>query len=149
VNVANEFRTNGYIARVSIEHPKLQVSASINDTVSNSLPFFSQVFGGLGIGSVLLQPATVIPSDFKAMSFNVHALPRPKLEITAFWTHSTQHLEGFLNNDFELLNILVAYHFRKIQLEAGYIRSNQIFASYPDTLRQRFYLRIMRSARLL
>jgi hypothetical protein len=41
------------------------------------------------------------------------------------------------------------YHFRRLNLEAGYIRSDQLFAAYPNTLRTRFYVRIVRSLRLL
>ena len=44
---------------------------------------------------------------------------------------------------------MLTYHFRRIQFEAGFIRSNQIFLVYPDTLRRRFYLRMVRSAKIL
>jgi hypothetical protein len=34
-------------------------------------------------------------------------------------------------------------------MELGFVRSNQSFLAYPDTLRQRFYIRFVRTARLL
>jgi hypothetical protein len=43
----------------------------------------------------------------------------------------------------------VTYHFRRIQLEGGYILSNQVFAYYPNTMRERFYVRVVRSVKLL
>ncbi len=147
-NGANEFRTNGYTARAGIEHPLAQISASLNNSLSNSLPFYSQMMGGLGVGAVVLAPLAIIPSDYRAMSFSLHANPMRKVEISAVWTRSGQHLEGVLSNEFEMLNVYVTYHFRKIQLEAGYIRSNQAFAAYPLTMRKRFYVRLSRTARL-
>ena len=149
VNAANEFRTNGYTARAGIEHPRLQASGSLNNSLSNSLPFYDQVLGALGPGSALLIPSQALPSDYRALSFTLHANPLRKVEVSVVWTRSRQHLDGVLSNNFELLNAYVTYHFRKIQLEAGFIRSNQIFLSYPDTMRQRLYVRIVRSARLL
>jgi hypothetical protein len=149
VNAANEFRTNGYIARAGIEHPRLQVTFSLNDSLSNSLPFYSQLFSGLGVGSILVAPLQIIPSDYHALSFTVHANATRKLEVSAFWTRSQQHLEGILNNDFELLNVYLTYHFRRIQLESGLIHSNQLFANYPTTMRERFYVRVSRTARIL
>ncbi len=149
VNAANEFRTNGYTARAGIEHPRIQVSATLNNSLSNSLPFYNQLLGGLGLGSVLVLPTQIIPSDFRAMSFTLHSNPLRKVEISASWTRSSQHLDGFLSNTFELLNVYATYHFRKIQVEAGFIRSNQVFSSYPYTLRERFYVRFVRSARIL
>ena len=149
VNTANEFQTSGYTARFGIEHPRLQLTMTLDDSLSNSLPFFSQLLGNIGVGSILITPLQVIPSDYRAMSFTLHSNALRKLELSAFWTRSRQHLAGILNNDFELLNIYLTYHFRRIQLEAGFIRSNQIFLDYPTTLRERFYLRIVRSTRLL
>jgi hypothetical protein len=150
VNAANEFRTNGYTARAGIEHPRFQLSASINNSLSNSLPFYNQLLGGLGVvGSISVVPLQVIPSDYRAMSFTLHTNPLRKVEISASWTRSSQHLDGFLSNTFELLNVYAIYHFRKIQFEAGYIRSNQVFSSYPLTLRERLYLRVVRTARIL
>jgi hypothetical protein len=149
INSANEFRSSGYTARAGIEHPRIQISAFLNDSLSNSLPFYSQLFGGIGVGSVLVTPLQIIPSDYRAMSFTAHSNPMRKVEVAALWTRSRQHLDGVLNNDFQLTNVYVKYHFRRIDLEAGFIRSNQIFASYPTTQRQRLYIRVVRTARLL
>jgi hypothetical protein len=149
VNAANEFRTNGYTARAGIEHPRFQLSASLNNSLSNSLPFYDQLLGGLGPGSISVVPLQVIPSDYRAMSFTVHTNPLRKVELSASWTRSNQHLDGFLSNTFELLNVFATYHFRKIQFEMGYIRSSQVFSSYPLTLRERFYVRVVRTARIL
>src|ERR1035441_5241264 len=33
-----------------------------------------------------------------------------KVEISASWTRSNQHLDGFLSNTFELLNVYATYH---------------------------------------
>ena len=71
------------------------------------------------------------------------------MEITAICNHSREHLAGIVNNDFQFLDSNVTYHFRRIQLQAGFIRSNQIFLSYPDTIRTRFYIRIVRAVKLL
>ena len=90
-----------------------------------------------------------MPSDFRAANFTLHSNPIRKAEISIVWTRSRQHLDTILNNDFEFLNIFVTYHFRRINLEAGYIRSDQIFSFYPNTLRKRFYVRVVRSAKLL
>jgi hypothetical protein len=149
VNGVNEFRTNGYTARAGIEHPLIQIGAALNDSVSDSLPFYSQVLNGLGIGSIVVAPLQIIPSDYRAMNFTLHANPLRKVEISAVWTRSRQHLQGILNNDFELLNVYATYSFRRIQLVAGYVRSNQTFAFYPQTMRKRFYVRMSRTARLL
>jgi len=149
VNGASEFRTNGYTARAGIEHSRIQISASLNNSLSNSLPFYNQLLGGLGLGSALAIPLQIVPSDYRAMSFTLHSNPLRKVELSASWTRSNQNLAGLLTNDFELLNVFATYHFRKIQFEAGYIRSNQMFLAYPQTLRGRFYVRIVRTARLL
>lgn len=150
VNGLNEFRTNGYTARASIDHPKIQISAAINNSLSDSLPFYNQVLSGAGVtGPIFVSPLQIIPSDFRALNFTVHTNPMRKLEISAFWTHSVQHLDGFLNNNFQLLNVYLTYHFRRLQLEAGFIRSNQVFAYYPYTLRERLYIKVSRTARLL
>lgn len=149
VNAANQFRTNGYTARAGIEHPRFQISASLNNSLSNSLPFYDQLLSGLGPGSISVVPLQIIPSDYKAMSFTLHANPLRKVELSASWTRSSQHLDGFLSNTFELLNVHATYHFRKVQFEAGYIRSNQVFSFYPLTLRERFYVRVVRTARIL
>jgi hypothetical protein len=149
VNAANDFRTNGYTARASVEHPLLQLSASLNNSLSNSLPIYDQLAAGLGLGSALLTPQSIIPSDFRAMSYTLHANPLRKLEIAGSWTRSAQHLDGLLSNTFELLNVYARYHFRRIQLESGFTLSNQVFSLYPNTLRKRVYIRIVRNARIL
>jgi hypothetical protein len=149
VNAANEFRTSGYTARLGLEHARFQFSAALDDSLSNSLPFYSQLLGGIGVGAILVTPLQIIPSDYRAISFTLHSNPLRKVELSAFWTRSIQHLAGILNNDFELMNIYLTYHFRRLQLEVGFIRSNQIFLDYPTTLRERFYVRISRTARLL
>lgn len=149
VNAANDFRTNGYTARVGIEHPRFQLGASLNNSLSNSLPLYGQLLDGLGPASVSVIPLQIIPSDYRAMSFNLHANPLRKVEVSIVWTRSRQHLDGALSNNFELLDVFATYHFRKIQVELGFIRSNQIFLSYPYTLRDRFYIRFLRSAKLL
>jgi hypothetical protein len=149
VNAASEFRTNGYVARASIEHPRVQFTFSLNDSLSNSLPFYSQLFSGLGVGSILMAPLQIIPSDYHALSFTLHTNATRKLEISAFWTRSQQHLDGVLNNDFELLNVYLIYHFRRIQVESGLIHSSQLFANYPTTIRERFYIRFSRTVRIL
>ncbi len=149
VNAANEFRTNGYTARAGIEHPRFQISASLNNSLSNSLPFYDQLLSGLGPGSISVVPLQIIPSDYKSLSFTLHTNPLRKVELSASWTRSSQHLDGFLSNTFELLNVYATYHFRKVQFEAGYIRSNQVFSSYPLTLRERLYVRVVRTARIL
>ena len=149
VNAANEYRTNGYLARASLEHPRVQVSFSLNDSLSNSLPFYSQLFSGLGVGSILMAPLQIIPSDYHALSFTVHTNATRKLEISAFWTKSQQHLDGVLNNDFQLLNVYLTYHFRRIQVESGLIHSSQLFLNFPTTVRERFYIRFSRTARIL
>ena len=149
VNGASEFRTNGYTARAGIEHSRIQISAFLNNSLSNSLPFYSQAFGGLGLGAALAIPSQIIPSDYRATSFTLHSNPVRKVEMSASWTRSNQNLAGLLTNNFELLNVFATYHFRKIRFEAGYIRYNQMFLAYPRTLRGRFYVRIVRTARLL
>jgi hypothetical protein len=148
VNSANVFRTNGYTARVSIDHPRFQLGASLNNSLSNSLPIYDQLLGGLGLGSVLAVPLQVVPRDYRALSFTFHANPLRKLEISASWMRSIQHLDGLLSNTFGFLNIYATYHFRKVQFEAGFIRSNQVFSSYPYTLRERLYIRFVRTARI-
>ncbi|MEQ1947345.1 MAG: hypothetical protein ABL995_09150 [Bryobacteraceae bacterium] len=148
-NASNSFQSDGYTARVSLEHPRLQVSAALNQGIGNSLPIYNQLFAGDPTGTILINPLAIIPSDYRGLNFSAHANPTRKIEVAATWTRSRQHLAGVLNNDFELLNVRATYHFRQLQFDAGYIRTNQIFAFYPQTQRGRFYIRISRSARLL
>jgi hypothetical protein len=149
LNAANKFDTNGYSARAGIEHPRIQLSASLSNSLSNSLPFYGQLLAGLGIGSAVLTPLQVIPSDYRALNLTLHSNPIRKVEFSALWTRSRQNLDNALNNDFELMNFFLTYHFRRIQFEAGYIRFNQIFTFYPDTVHRRVYVRVRRTARIL
>lgn len=148
VSSGTEFKSHGYTARASIDHPRVQASASLNDSLGNSLPFSPQSLG-LGVGSILLNPLLAVPSDYRALSFALHANPIRKLEISGTFTHSLQHLDGVLSNNFELMNFTATYHFRKLQVESGYIRFNQAFSLYPNLNRTRFYVRVQRTARIL
>ena len=148
-NNANDFRTSGYVARAGIEHPRFQVNGSLNSTLSNSLPFYGQALSNLGVAEILATSLPVIPSDYRGMNLTLHAIPLRKVEFSAMWTRSREHLAGILNNDFQFLDSNATYHFRRIQLQAGFIRSNQVFLYYPDTIRTRFYIRIVRAVKLL
>jgi hypothetical protein len=148
-NNANDFRSSGYVARAGIEHPRFQVNGSLNSTLSNSLPIYGQALSNLGVAEILATSLPVIPSDYRGINLTLHAIPLRKVEFSAMWTHSREHLAGIVNNDFQFLDSNVTYHFRRIQLQAGFIRSNQIFLSYPDTIRTRFYIRIVRAVKLL
>jgi hypothetical protein len=148
-NAGNQFRSDGYTARAGVEHPRAQISAAVSDVFGNSLPVYSQfVIYNPVAGSVFSQ-IPMIPSDFRALTFTVHTNPVRKVEVSAVWTRSLQHLQGIVNNDFQLLNIYGTYHYRRVQIETGYIRSNQLFANYPESLRRRFYIKISRTARIL
>ena len=148
-NAANQFRSEGYTARIGIEHPRFQVNASLNQSLGTSLPIYSELLLIDPTGVALISPLSVIPSDFRGITFGAHANPMRKVEFSATWTRSRQHLDGILNNDFQLLNIQMTYHFRRLLFDAGYIRSSQIFALYPETVRGRVYVRISRPVRIL
>jgi hypothetical protein len=148
-SAANEFRSNGYTARAGLEHPRIQVNASLNNSLGNSLSLYDQLLGGFGIGQVLDIPLQIIPSTYRAKSVTLHSNPLRKFEISGSWAQSSQHLAGVVSNTFEILNVYLTYQFRKLQVEAGFIRSNQRFSFHADTLRQRFYVRVVRSARFL
>jgi hypothetical protein len=148
-NAANDFRSDGVTGRVSFEHPRFQVSASLNQGNGNSLPIYNELLAGDPTGTVLIDPLLIVSSNYRGLNFSFHANPTRKIEIAATWTRSVQHLAGILNNDFELLNVRATYHFRQLQFEAGYIRTNQLFAFYPQARRGRYYIRVSRSARLL
>jgi hypothetical protein len=148
-NAANQFRTDGYTARADLEHPRIQINAAINNTLGNALPLYSAVLIGIPTASLLTAPLQTVPSDFRSMSFTVHTNPTRKLEISGTYTRSLQHLDGVLNNYFELMSARLLYHYRRIQIEGGYIRSNQIFASYPDTRRGQTYVRVSRNLKVL
>ena len=136
-----------------MEHPRFQLSGSLNSSIGNSLQAYSQLFGGIGAESAVLNPLHLIPSDMRGMTLSVHANPTRKMELSANWTRSIQHLEGVVANDFEVIDAHASYHFRKLQFESGYFRSNQIFSSYlatyPETQRGRFYFRVLRTAKFL
>lgn len=144
-----ELRSNGYTARLGLDHPKYQLSVSLNDMLSNSLPLYNPLLGNLALGAAFISPLQAIPSDYRALSFSLHANPLRKVEVAANWSHSRQHIDGLISNDFGLLNIYVKYHFRKLDIESGYARFNQIFAFYPSLYRERFYLRVERRLRFL
>ncbi len=149
VNSANEFRSGGYTARVGLEHPRFQVAASWNDIASNSLPFYSGLLGGLGGDLLLSGELRIIPSDYRATTVSVHSNPLRKVEVSGVWSRSRQHLDGIVSNDLEIVNASLTYHFRRIQVEAGYIRFHQTFALYLPTLRTRYYVRFRRNVRFL
>lgn len=148
-NGANEFNSGGYTARISADHPRLQLAAALNNILGSSLPVYSQLLGDVALGGLLLPALRIIPSDFRAMSFTAHSNPIRRMEVSASWTRSLQHLDRILNNDFELLDIRVSYKFRKLVIDSGYIRANQLFANYPQMRRGRFYIRVSRNARIL
>ena len=143
----SEFKSSGYTARFGIEHPRFQFSASINDLTSDSLPFYNPLLTGFGAAEIL--SLRIVPSDYRAATFTLHATPLRKVEVSGSWTHSIQHLDQVVNNDFELINANITYHFRRIQMELGFIRYNQSFAFYPTTLRTRYYIRATRNFRIL
>jgi hypothetical protein len=148
-SLGNEFRTGGYTARVGIDHPRFQFSASINDLTADSLPLYNPLLSGYATSEVVPGGLRLIPSDYRSASIGLHANPLHKVELSATWVHSLQHLDSVISNDFQLINGNVTYHFRRIQLEMGFIRFNQSFAYYPATLRTRYYIRASRTVRLL
>ncbi len=152
-NGGSDFHTKGYTAHASIDHPRFQLNGSLNTSVGNSLQAYSQVLGGIGVESALLSPLHIIPSDFRGFTLSLHANPTRKLELSALWTRSIQHLEGAVANDFEIIDVHATYHFRRLQFELGYFRSDQVFSSYlatyPKTQRGRFYFRMSRTEKLL
>jgi hypothetical protein len=152
-SVSSDFHNRGYTARVGVEHPRFQLNASINTNLGNSLPLYGQYSGQVALSAILADSVRTVPSNYRAMTFTAHANATRKLEISALWTHSLQRLDGLLANDFGLLDIRVTYHFRRIQVEAGYLSANQIFSSYlatyPETQRGRMYVRVTRPAHLL
>ncbi len=151
--VGNEFRIKGYTGRAGLEHPLFQLNASLNTNAGNSLQAYSESLGGIGVGSALLTPLRLIPSDLRAFTVNMHAQPMRRLELTALWTRSIQHIEAVVGNDFEIIDAYASFRFRKLQVGAGFFRSAQIYMSslaiYPRTERGRYYIRISRSVRFL
>jgi hypothetical protein len=150
---SNDFHTNGYTAHAGIEHPRFQLNGSLNSSIGNALQAYGQMFGGIGAGSALLTSVHLIPSDLRGVTLAFRANPLRKLEFSALWTRSIQHMEGKLANDFGILDLQATFHFRKIEVIAGSFLSAQIYSSYlatyPETQRGRYYIRISRTARLL
>ena len=147
-----DFQTSGYTGRFGLEHPRLQMSASLTSSLGSSLPAYSQLYSDVILSSAVASLVRVVPSDLRALSVTFHSVPVRKLELSAFWTHSLQHLAGVVNNDFEILDAHLIYHFRRINVEAGYTSSSQIFTTfvtYPQTRRGRVYVRFSRQAKLL
>ncbi len=153
VNSATDFRLKGYTAQAGIEHPRFQLNGSLNSNIGNSLQAFADLFSGIGVGSALLTPLHLVPSDFRGITATLHAIPLRRLEISVLWTRSLQHLEGVVANDFEIIDAYASFHFRRLEFRAGYFRSNQIYTSYlamyPETERGRYYIRVSRSVRFL
>jgi hypothetical protein len=152
-NQGNEFHTHGYTARASIEHPRFQLNGSLNSSVGNSLQSYSPLFNGIGMDSAFLTPLRLVPSNLQGVTVTLHVVPMRKLEFSGLFTHSVQHLEGIVANDFEVIDIYVTFHFRKLQFTAGYFDSTQTYTSYlaiyPETQRGRFYIRLTRPAKFL
>ncbi|MDE3198491.1 MAG: hypothetical protein KGN84_19235 [Acidobacteriota bacterium] len=149
---ASQFLTNGYTGRLGVEHRRVQFSAALNTNLGTSLPEYGLVYSNIAVGAALLSGLVPVPSDLRAWSVTFHATPFRKLELMALWTHSLQHLDGLVNNDFQIIDIKVTYRFRRLQIDAGYTKSNQIFTTfvtYPESIRGRIYIRISRTAKLL
>jgi len=148
-NSGVDSHSGGYTAQVGIIHPIAQVSASMNDTVSNTLPIYDSLLGGIG-SAVLLPPMlTLVPTSYRATTISVHTNPLPKLEFTGTWTKSHQQLYGLVNNDFEFIDAFATYRFRRIQLEGGYLYIRQAYSLYLPSARSRVYVRISRREKLL
>jgi hypothetical protein len=151
-NQGNEFYTRGYTAQIGIEHPRFQINGSLNSSIGNSLQSYGQMFNGIGMETAFLSPLHLVPSDLRGASLTLHAIPIRRLEISALFTRSVQHLEGIVANDFQVLDINATFHFRRLQFTAGYFNSTQIYSSYlaqyPETQRGRFYIRISRPFKL-
>jgi hypothetical protein len=152
-NQGSDFHTRGYTARIGIDHPRFQLSGSLNSNVGNSLQTFGGISGGIGLDSAFLTPLHIVPSDLRGVTVTLRLIPIRKLELSGLYTRSIQHLEGFVANDFEVVDVRATYHFRQLSIVAGYFNSIQIYSSYlaiyPQTERGRFYIRISRPIRLL
>jgi len=48
-----------------------------------------------------------------------------------------------------LLDAYLRYHYRRIELQMGFFRSGQNYLTNPYIMRQRFYLKVSRTAKLL
>jgi hypothetical protein len=106
------------------------------------------MFSGIGMETAFLTQMHVVPSDLRGITLSLHATPIRKLEFSALFSRSIQHLEGVVANDFQVLDINATFRFRRLQFVAGYFSTTQIyssyFAAYPETQRGRFYIRISR-----
>jgi hypothetical protein len=152
-NQGNEFRARGYTARLGLDHPRFQLNGSLNSNLGNSLQGYSQMLTGIGVESTFLGQLHLVPSDLRGVTVTLHLIPIRKLEFSALFTHSIQHLEGIVANDFQVFDVYATFHFRRLLLVAGYFNSTQIYSSniaiYPETQRGRFYVRISRPVKLL
>lgn len=151
-NEGNEFNTKGYTAQIAVEHPRFQLSGSLNSSMGNSLQSYGAVVNDIGMGTAFLSPLHLVPSNLRGVTVTLHATPMRKLEISALFTRSIQHLSGLVANDFQVLDINATYSFRRLKITAGYSDSTQVysssFAAYPETQRGRFYIRISRPFKL-
>jgi hypothetical protein len=147
-NQGNQFQSKGYTAQIGIEHPRFQLNGSLNSNVGNSFQTYSQLVSGIGVESTFLTPLRLVPSDLRGITLGMRVLPMRKLELTALFTRSIQHLEGVVANDFEVVDVYATFRFRLLQIAAGFFNSTQIYSSYlatyPETQRGRFYVRISR-----
>jgi hypothetical protein len=152
-NAGSNFHTDGYTARLGIEYPRFQLNGSLKSNAGNSLQAYNPLFSELGTGSALLAPLHLIPSDLRELTLALHMNPTRKLELSAAYTRSLQHIEGVVANDFEIMDVYATYRFRKLLFVAGFSGSTQIYtsylATYPETQRGRFYIRLSRSLKLL
>jgi hypothetical protein len=152
-NTGNDFHTEGYTGRIGIEHPRFQLDGALNSSAGNSLQAYGQLFSGIGVESRLFTPLQLLPSDVRGITVTLHINPMRKLEFTALWTRSIQHLEGIVTNDFEIIDVSATFHIRRLQFKAGFLGSMQSYASYlaayPETRRGRYYIRISRTVKFL
>jgi hypothetical protein len=152
-NQGNEFRTRGYTARAGIESQRFQLNGSLNSSAGNILQAYSQVLGGVVVGSTFLVPLRMVPSDFRGITVTLHLVPMRRLEFSGLYTRSVQHLEGVVANDFEVLDVSATFYYHKLQFVAGFFTSSQIYSSnlaiYPQTERGRYYIRVLRPVKFL
>jgi hypothetical protein len=152
-NASSDFHTEGYTAKAGIEHRRFQLTGSLNSILGNSFRSYDQIFSGIGVGSAILTPMHIVPSNYRGMSVGLRVTPTRKLEFSALWTRSTQHLAGVVTNDFEVLDVSMSFNFRQLKFMTGYFSSRQDYgnslSSYPRAERGRFYIRISRIAKFL
>jgi hypothetical protein len=152
-NSGTNFHTDGYTGRAGIEHPRFQLSGSYNSNIGTALQPYNLMSGGVGVDSALLTPLRLIPSDLRGIMFSLHANPFRKMELSALYTRSVQHMEGIVANDFEIIDAHATFHFRRLEFVAGFFGSTQIYSSYlatyPQTERGRYYVRISRTVKFL